>query len=150
MPFSLSTAGILVPSIQNESYLRLLPRKRILSPVGFFPSSSPTIMMFTASRILSTALLIAVVSANPVVVRDNLIRLPFAKHFNSASGALNILEADQAHAAALRAHGQAKAAGALSKDAVFSAPLTNHATYYSASIGVGTPPTNCELFELTW
>lgn len=81
---------------------------------------------------------------NPIVVRDNLVRLPFAKRFNITSGA-NILKHDQARAQALKARGSARAAGRLVKDAAVSVTVQNQAVTYVASVGVGSPATTFDL-----
>ncbi|KAL5534090.1 hypothetical protein ACEPAG_551 [Sanghuangporus baumii] len=101
--------------------------------------------MFSASALISTLLLAFVVSANPIVVRDNLVRLPFAKQVN-VTGIGHILKNDQSRAAALRAIGEARASGKqLQKDAVISAPAQNQAVSYVASVGVGSPATTYSL-----
>ena len=114
---------------------------------------------------LPLVLLAISISANPVVVRDNLIRLPFAKKIN-ATNVVDVLRIDQARAAALRAHGSAKAgrrlrnaaksalhsslasgsAGKLTKDAVTSFTVQNQAVTYVATVGVGSPATDCMCF----
>lgn len=98
--------------------------------------------MFPAASLLSTLLLALVVSANPIVVRDNLIRVPFAKKVNVTTEG-HILKNDQARAAALRAHAIGRASGELTKDAVISIPVQNQAVTYVASVGVGSPATTC-------
>lgn len=100
--------------------------------------------MFSAASLLSTLLLALAVSANPIVVRDNLIRVPFAKKINVTSEG-HILKNDQARAAALRAHALGRASGKLTKDAVISVPVQNQAVTYVASVGVGSPATTCML-----
>ncbi|KAL5495110.1 hypothetical protein ACEPAI_572 [Sanghuangporus weigelae] len=101
--------------------------------------------MFSASALISTLLLAFIVSANPIVVRDNLVRLPFAKQVN-VTGIGHILKNDQSRAAALRAIGEARASGKqLQKDAVISVPAQNQAVTYVASVGVGSPATTYSL-----
>ncbi|PAV22065.1 aspartic peptidase A1 [Pyrrhoderma noxium] len=101
--------------------------------------------MFSAPALLSTLLLAIAVAGNPVVVRDNLIRLPFAKQVNVTSFG-DILKQDQARAAALRTFGQARASGkTLEKDAVINEPVQNQAVTYVASVGVGSPATTYSL-----
>ncbi|KAL5518792.1 hypothetical protein ACEPAH_475 [Sanghuangporus vaninii] len=101
--------------------------------------------MFSASALISTLLLAFIVSANPIVVRDNLVRLPFAKQVN-VTGTGHILKNDQSRAAALRAIGEARASGKqLQKDAVISIPAQNQAVTYVASVGVGSPATTYSL-----
>jgi len=96
------------------------------------------------SSFLSTLVLALVVAANPIVVRDNLVRIPFSKRINVTEPA-HIVKQDQARAAALRAHGLAKAAGKLQKDAVVSVGVQNQAVTYVASVGVGSPATTFSL-----
>ncbi|KAL5535669.1 hypothetical protein ACEPAF_3763 [Sanghuangporus sanghuang] len=101
--------------------------------------------MFSASALISTLLLAFIVSANPIVVRDNLVHLPFAKQVN-VTGIGHILKNDQSRAAALRAIGEARASGKqLQKDAVISVPAQNQAVTYVASVGVGSPATTYSL-----
>lgn len=100
--------------------------------------------MFHFESLLSILLLALAVTANPIVVRDNLVRVPFAKRVN-ATNISNLLAHDQARAAALKAHGAAKASGQLSKDAVISIGVQNQAVTYVASVGVGSPATTCML-----
>lgn len=97
--------------------------------------------MYSVASLLYTLLLALVVAANPVV-RDNFIRLPFAKQVNITT-ARHLIKGDQARAAALRTRGQAKAKGTLTKDAVVSVPAQNQAVTYVASVGVGSPATTC-------
>ena len=104
--------------------------------------------MFSAPALLSTLLLAIAVAGNPVVVRDNLIRLPFAKQVNVTSFG-DILKQDQARAAALRTFGQARASGkTLEKDAVINEPVQNQAVTYVASVGVGSPATTCNEINI--
>lgn len=99
--------------------------------------------MFPTSSLLAALVLALAVSANPIVVRDNLIRLPFAKKINVTTEG-HILKNDQARAAALRARGLARAQGKqLEKDAVTGITVQNQAVSYVASVGVGSPATTC-------
>jgi len=100
--------------------------------------------MFPATSLLTTLVLALTVSSTPVVVRENFVRLPFAKQVN-VTGAAHVLKVDQARAAALRAHGEAKAAGRLAKDAVVGITVQNQAVTYVASVGVGSPATTYSL-----
>lgn len=100
--------------------------------------------MFAFSSLLSILLLAFAVSANPVVVRDNLVRLPIARQVNVTSMG-HILKNDQARAAALRTIGEARSSGRLQKDAVISVGVQNQAVTYVASVGVGSPATTYSL-----
>lgn len=108
-------------------------------------SSLPSRNMFSSSVLLSTLLLALAVAGNPVVVRDNLVRLPFAKQVNVTNFG-DILKQDQARASALRELGKSRASGkVLQKDAVINEPVTNQAVTYVASVGVGSPATTYSL-----
>ncbi|KAI0046628.1 aspartic protease [Auriscalpium vulgare] len=105
----------------------------------------------------STAALIACilalsVVATPIVIRDSLVTLPFAKQLN-ISGALDLILKDQARAHALRVHADAKANArllgiALNSPAVTGVGVTNQVTVYVASVAVGSPATSCESYSL--
>jgi len=97
-----------------------------------------------SAKFLSLLTLALAVSANPIVVRDSLVRVPFGKKVNVTSPE-QILKSDQARAAALRAHGEAKASGKLAKDAVISVGVQNQAVTYVATVGVGSPATDYSL-----
>ncbi|KAI0031775.1 aspartic peptidase domain-containing protein [Vararia minispora EC-137] len=84
--------------------------------------------------------LAAVAAATPVVVRDNLVSLKFAKHIN-ITGPQHIVLADQARARALRERAQAKLEGR----AIVNTPATNAAVSYLANVGVGSPATQYSL-----
>lgn len=98
--------------------------------------------MFKAASLLSTLLLAVFVAANPIVVRDNLIRLPIAKRVNETS-ALDVLRIDQARAAALRARAARKNGLQTLDDDASSISVTNQAVDYVANVGVGSPATTC-------
>jgi len=99
--------------------------------------------MFCRASLVSALLLALVVSANPIVVPDNLIRLPFVKRINETN-MKNVLKRDQARAAFLRTKGLQKA-GKLAKDAVVSTPVTNEVVDYIAAVAVGSPSTTFDL-----
>ena len=75
--------------------------------------------------------------ANPIVIRDNLIRLPLAKTLNVTSAG-QILKADQARAARIVSSLKPQADGAP------SAPAVNAASFYSSQLNVGSPSTACK------
>ena len=72
--------------------------------------------------------------AGPVVIRDNLIRLPLAKKVNVTSAA-QILKEDQARATRL----VSRLTSGVEND-----PVTNKASFYSATVNVGSPGTTCK------
>ncbi|CDO77369.1 hypothetical protein BN946_scf184787.g18 [Trametes cinnabarina] len=91
----------------------------------------------------------AAAAAKPVVVRKSPVTLPIARRLNVTS-APELLKIDQARAKVLKEQGLArgKGAGSLRKaaqDAIFNLPVTNGAVDYTASVGIGTPPTQYDL-----
>ena len=101
--------------------------------------------MYPLSVLLGIAVAAVVISAKPVVVPSSFVALPIARRFNS-TGAANILKADQARAKVLKARSQASQKGfASTAFGGVGVPVTNAATIYTASVGVGTPPTNYDL-----
>ncbi|THH21222.1 hypothetical protein EW146_g287 [Bondarzewia mesenterica] len=101
--------------------------------------------MFPTAALTSLLVLALTVAAKPVVIRDSLISLPFAKTINVTSIPL-LLKHDQARAKALRARAEAKISGvSLSSDAVVSISVENQAVTYAASVGVGSPATTYSL-----
>ena len=100
----------------------------------------------TALLALCSAAIAAVsVSASPVVVRDAPITLSVARRLNM-TGVPSILALDQARAKQLKAR-TTKTTGASFKKtaAAFDVVATNGAVDYTASVGVGTPPTFYDL-----
>lgn len=86
--------------------------------------------------LLLLALSVAVTAgATPVVqVRDNLVRLPFAKRVNF-TGSSKLIERDQARVRNLRARANAKLSGlTLTDDAVVSVPVDNQVVDYVANV----------------
>ena len=104
--------------------------------------------MARLSALLALTVAAVAVSAKPIVVRDAPVTLAIARRFN-ATGAAHILKADQARAKVLKARSQtANLASTNAVDAVLAdvdVPVTNGAVVYTASVGVGTPPTTYDL-----
>ena len=98
-----------------------------------FPTASLTAFLFLAVS----------VAANPIVVRKAPVSLAFARQLN-ITGAYDVVHKDQARAKNLLAVGNAKVSGTLSPDAVASVGVTNVGVVYQASVGVGSPATDCE------
>ena len=95
-----------------------------------FPSASITALIFLAVDI----------SASPIIVRRTPISLPFARHLN-ITGAQDVVRKDKARA---RDWVSVSKASAASSDAAGSVGVTNTGVIYQASVGVGSPPTQCE------
>ncbi|KAF8815052.1 aspartic peptidase A1 [Phlegmacium glaucopus] len=99
------------------------------------------------STILTTLFLALAISANPVVVKRSPVTLPLSRRV-SREGIQNLVRRDQERANALKARGAEKAAGlhgSLRSRAVVNAPLEDHTTSYTASVGIGSPPTTYQL-----
>ncbi|KAF7982214.1 hypothetical protein HWV62_29404 [Athelia sp. TMB] len=95
--------------------------------------------MFPSSALLSLALLaISSVAASPIQRNTGKFSLAFAARVN-ATGSRNIAEHDRARAAALRQNAQSGNA----KRATVS--IDNAVVTYTASVGVGSPPTQYTL-----
>lgn len=99
--------------------------------------------------IFALALLLpAVLALPPVQIRESFVTMPIAARVNT-TGIRNVLQTDRARARLFVQKAQEKAekvkAGTLSSDAVISVPVTNGAVQYTASVGVGTPPTQFNL-----
>ena len=93
--------------------------------------------------LLTTVLLALAVAAEPIMVKRSSVTLPFAKRINIIDASVqNLLQHDQARANALRARGEAKAAGLESRQV--NSEATNAAVSYIASVGVGSPATQCK------
>lgn len=95
--------------------------------------------------LLTTLLLALAVSANPIVLKRSLVTLPLARQVNPA-GLQNLVQRDQNRARSLKARSEERVAGphhSLRSRAVISSPLEDHAVSYIASVGIGSPATNC-------
>ena len=99
--------------------------------------------MFPAASLTAFLFLAVSVAANPIVVRKAPVSLPFARHLN-ITGAQDVVLKDQARAKNLVSASKAKESSTLSPDAVGSVGVTNVGVVYQASVGVGSPPTDCE------
>ncbi|KAI0822360.1 acid protease [Trametes gibbosa] len=114
------------------------------------PSRYKSVVLTTShvARLLQLILLPAPACAHPcsdagatpvVQVRDNLVRLSFAKRFN-LTGSGKLLARDQARVRNLRARASAKLSGlALTADTVVSIPADNQVVDYVVNVGVGSP-----------
>ncbi|KIJ22022.1 hypothetical protein PAXINDRAFT_105760 [Paxillus involutus ATCC 200175] len=100
--------------------------------------------MFPAASLLTTLLLALSIAATPVEVRSSHVTLPFAKRVNTAGGAINLVEHDQARVAALKDRAAAIQSGQLDRRTA-SIAVTNEAVSYVAAVGVGSPATTYDL-----
>ncbi|KAF8140530.1 hypothetical protein EV363DRAFT_354488 [Boletus edulis] len=58
--------------------------------------------MFPAASLLTTLLLALSIAATPVEIRSSPVTLPFAKRINTSGGAIDLVQHDQARAAAIK------------------------------------------------
>ncbi|GBE77560.1 Polyporopepsin [Sparassis crispa] len=92
------------------------------------------------SSLLSTLVLALAVAASPVAIpRNNFVSLPIARRFN-ATGTVNLLERDQARAAALKSNAQARLQGRAA-----SVAATNAADTYTVQVDIGSAGTSYTL-----
>ena len=82
--------------------------------------------------------LILSVAANPIVVRKPSVSLPLTRRLN-VTGVHDLIQKDQARARNMFAASKAKRSGSPG-----SVGITNVAGGYTAIVGIGTPPTDCE------
>ena len=94
------------------------------------------------ATLLTTIFLTLAVAAEPIPVKRSLVTLPISRRINL--NGINILEHDQLRAKALKATGEARAAGLSDRASVINSQAENQAVSYVASIGVGSPPTQCK------
>lgn len=92
--------------------------------------------MFTFASLFTTLLLALSIVASSVEVRNSLVTLPIARMLNLQGGTINLLQHDQARAAALKGNIDSKSS---------STSVTNKAMIYIAKVGVGSPATTCKI-----
>ncbi len=103
--------------------------------------------MFPTASLTAFLCLAFSVAATPIVVDKRPVSLSFARHLN-VSGAHDLVQKDQARAKRLVSISKAKRSGTLSPREVINVGATNAASFYSATVGVGNPPTNCKWCSL--
>lgn len=104
-------------------------------------SDPPSAMLLASLPLFSIIALFLVFSSNakPIVIQDNLIRLPFAKKVNITSPR-QLVTHDRARAAAFFNRRHDNVAGRRRQDV----PAIESGTYYAATVTIGTPGTSCE------
>jgi len=100
--------------------------------------------MFQTALLTGLILLALSVKANPIVARNTLVSLSFARQLN-VTGSKNLVLRDRARAKHLASLSKAKQSDNLSANAIVGIDVTNAASAYRTSIGVGSPTTFCEL-----
>ena len=88
-------------------------------------------MIFSQSFVAILTLALAV-AANPIVVRDSIVTIPFAKRVN-LTGSANLVHIDQARAKALKQRAEAHRSGDF-VEAAGSQPLTATPVSYVAAV----------------
>lgn len=116
-----------------------LPKLQVQSIPNMFPAT-----------LLTTLILALSVAANPIVqVRSSPITLPISRRVNETS-ARNLLKHDLQRAKALKARAKAILGGELSLEeaAIVNEPVDNQVVSYIATVGVGSPATECSSIFL--
>ena len=116
--------------------------------VWIFVTSAPfsVLTAMLSSTLLTTLLLALAIAANPIVLKRSLVTLPLSRQLNPA-GLQNLVQRDQKRARGLKARSEERVAGphhSLRSRSVINSPLEDHAVSYVASVGIGSPATNCE------
>lgn len=85
------------------------------------------------------------VTANPIVVRNSPVSLPFARQLKF-TGSKDLVNRDRARAKQLFSFSDAKQSDYLSADldATVGLDATNDASSYRATVSIGSPATSCE------
>ncbi len=102
--------------------------------------------------LVTTFLFALCVAANPIVqVPSSRITLPLSRKVNATS-VQNLLKDDLQRVAALKARAKVAMGTELTlhEEAIVNEAVDNQAVTYIASVGVGTPPTNCRSCSLSF
>jgi cathepsin E len=97
----------------------------------------------------TTLLLAFAVAAKPISRAESFVKLPVTRRVNPANGN-NIVRHDQQRAETLKAKGNAittgniKALQSLAVSNAINSPVENQLVSYVATVGVGSPPTDCK------
>jgi cathepsin E len=95
-----------------------------------------------AASLLSTLLFALAVVAQPAKPTTSQVKLGFSKRIiSTGTGPINLVEQDRLRANYLKAGNPQALQG---RSAVLSSPADNRAVSYIATVGVGSPPTNCK------
>ena len=100
------------------------------------------------TTLLTTLLLAFAVAAKPIIRAESFVKLPVTRRVNSATG--NIVRHDQQRAETLKAKGDAITKGdidalqSLAVSSAISSPVENQVVSYVATVGVGSPATDCK------
>ena len=97
--------------------------------------------MFLVASLIPFFVLASTVAAHPAVVRDSLISLPIARHFNG-SRTLDMVRADRERAKSFMECNN----DTFPSESGVDIGLIHNITIYTTSVGVGDPPTYCESY----
>ena len=103
------------------------------------PNSRCAVMV--AASLLSTFFFALAAVAQPVEQPTSQVKLAFSKRIDTSTGPVNLVEQDRLRVNHLKA---GKDQGLVGRSAVLSSPADNRAVSYIATVGVGSPPTNCK------
>jgi cathepsin E len=105
--------------------------------------SLPTPVMLLIASLTPLVVLATGVAAIPTVIRDNShISLPISRHLNH-NGKLGIIQRDWKRLNNLVSDGKRSSAW----HETHNLPLNDTGIVYSASVGIGDPPTHCESHQ---
>ena len=97
----------------------------------------PNFAIMVAATSLTTLLLVLVVTANPITREESFVRLPITRRVKPGT-VNNIVQQDQLRAMTLKGKAEAILGD------VISSQVKNQAVSYIASVGVGSPATQCK------
>ena len=110
-------------------------------------SSHTRIPTMVPTTLLTTLLLAFFVAAKPIIRAESLVKLPITRRVNFATGS-NIVRQDQQRTETLKAKGHAiEALQSLAVSNSTSSPVENEGVFYIASVGVGSPATQCKWLQ---
>jgi cathepsin E len=97
--------------------------------------------MFLVASLIPFFVLAITVAAHPAVIRDSLISLPIARHFNG-SRTLDLVRTDRERAKSF----VECCDNTFSSESGVDISATFNISIYTTSVGVGDPPTYCEFY----
>ena len=102
--------------------------------------------MLLIASLIPLVVLATGVAAGPTVIRDDShISLPISRHLNP-NGKLGIIQRDRKRLNNLVSDGKRSSTW----HETHNLPLNDTGIVYSASVGIGDPPTHCESSILAW
>lgn len=104
--------------------------------------------MFQTTPLTSLILLAVCVTANPIVVHNTPVSLPFARQLKII-GSKDLVNRDRARVKQLFSFSDAKQRdySRADSDATVGLDATNAASSYRTTVGIGSPATSCESHQ---